>query len=109
VESRGFEVGKFRELTARVIAAEKPGFWSDWTPKQRALYDSGDWQAFSRSRGYSEHEIAEFQRWLDMIAAAKAENINPYAFVINLTTAAALANIATDTKEEIMKSSRFLP
>lgn len=40
------DVFKFRELTARVIVGEKPGFWSDWTPEQQALYTSGDWRAF---------------------------------------------------------------
>jgi RimJ/RimL family protein N-acetyltransferase/quercetin dioxygenase-like cupin family protein len=61
-----FNVKEYRELTKKVIAGEKDGFWSDWTEEQQKLYISGDWKAFSRSRGYSEEEIADVQKWLDM-------------------------------------------
>ena len=84
----------FRELTKRVIAAEKPGFWSDWTEKQQRLYASRDWKAFSRSRGYSEEEIAECDEWLRMIK----EDRNRLLLVKDLVTEAALKNISLDIK-----------
>lgn len=95
----------FRELTAQVILDEKPGFWSDWTKEQQGLYTSGDWRAFSVSRGYSEAAINKYQEWMDMVADAKAKGLNPFACIVDLTTEAAMKNIALDKKGEIMKSS----
>ena len=100
-----FDPMAFRALTSRVIAAEKPGFWSDWTEEQQALYTAGDWRAFSVSRGYSPEAIADYERWLGMISEAKAAGINPYILINDLATEAALKNIALDTKGEILKSS----
>ena len=91
----------FRELTKRVIAAEKPGFWSDWTKEQQKLYVSGDWESFSRSRGYSEKEIDECREWLRMIREDKTLLLS----VKDLIEEAALKNIKMDTKNEILKSS----
>ena len=100
-----FEVAEFRELTSRVIAAEKVGFWSDWTPEERAFYAADDWRAFSTSRGYTEAEIAEYSKWLSMCECALDDGLNPYKLIVDLTTAAALKNLALDTRGEIMKSS----
>jgi hypothetical protein len=102
-----FDVPAFRELTARVIKAEKPGFWSDWTEAERALYTSGDWRAFSTSRGYTSAEIDDYGRWLDSIAEAKNKGVNPYLFIGDLALPAAAKNMALDTKGEIMKSSHL--
>jgi quercetin dioxygenase-like cupin family protein len=100
-----FDVPKFREHTKRVIAGEKPGFWSDWTEEQQVLYTSGDWRAFSESRGYSPEAIAEYSEWMDRIAQARAAGVNALAFIHDLATAAALANIKQDKRGEILKSS----
>ena len=99
---REFDMFTFRELTKRVIAAEKPGFWSDWTKEQQGFYISGDWKAFSRSRGYSETEIVECEEWLNMIK----ENKQLLLSVKDLVDEAALKNISLDTKGEILRSSQ---
>jgi hypothetical protein len=100
-----FDVPAFRELTKRVIASEKPGFWSDWTEEEQRLYTAGDWRAFSKSRGYSDEAITEYGQWRNQIASGKARGVNPLLFINDLATEAALKNIALDTKGEIIKSS----
>ena len=102
-----FDVEVFRELTKRVIAAEKPGFWSDWTPEQQVAYASGDWKAFSRLRGYSEEEIAECSQWIEMIEEGQGQGLNPYSLIGDLTSEMALRNIAADTRGEILRSSHL--
>jgi len=102
-----FDVPAFRALTARVIAAEKPGLWSDWTPEQQALYTLGQWREFSVSRGYSEIQIADYAQWREMIKAAKDMGLDPYPFIVDLTSAAAIKNIAMDTRGEIACSSHL--
>jgi quercetin dioxygenase-like cupin family protein len=102
-----FDVPEFRELTKKVIAAEKVGFWSDWTKEQQELYTSGDWLAFSKSRGYSEEEISNYSKMRDLIAFAQSKGLNPYNFILDLTTEAAEKNILLDKNSEIMKSSHL--
>ena len=94
----------FRGLTERVIAAEKPGFWSDWTIGQQELFVKDDWEAFSRSRGYSELEISECKEWKRLIKA----NPKLLFFVRDIILAAAIKNIILDTKGENSKSSRSI-
>jgi hypothetical protein len=102
-----FDPVKFRALTQKIIAGEKPGFWSDWTTEQQELYTAGNWNAFSSSRGYSSESIAEYQQWLDMIKVALNAGINPYSYTIDLATKAALANMARAGSHEILKSSHL--
>ena len=102
-----FDALVFRDLTAKVIKAEKPGFWSDWTPEQQALYNSGNWRKFSEARGYTAFEIADFADWMRMVATAKEGGINPYECIQDLATQAAIANLATDARGEILKSSHL--
>lgn len=92
---------KFRELTKRIIAAEKEGFWSDYTEFEKKEYLSKDWERFSRARGYSESEIEEFREWVKMFKLAD----NPYDDIRDLTMVAALNNIAKDKNNEILKTS----
>jgi len=96
------DIAEFRSLTQRVMDAEKPGFWSDWTPDQQALYMSGDWKAFSRSRGYTEDQIAECDQWLKVIHEDRAMLEHVQDIVANK----ALMSLAADTKGEILMSSR---
>jgi hypothetical protein len=103
-----FEEYDFRELTRKIIAAEKPGFWSDWTEEQQNLYQSGDWRAFSLSRGYSEQEIADFTQWLDMIEKLKGRGIDPFVVIHDLTKEAAIKNIKADKRGEILRSSHMI-
>lgn len=59
----------FREwldLADKVRRAEKISCWSQWTPEQHAAYEANDLLEFSRLRGYTEAEIADFTRFLSM-------------------------------------------
>jgi len=58
---------KHIELSNKVAAKEKDSNPKDWTPEERAAYDSGDWKKFSRLRGYTEDEITEFEAYLASI------------------------------------------
>jgi len=60
-------ISLLKSQTAKIIAAEKDGFWSDWTPFQQEMYASGDWETFSRSRGYTEEEIRDFRDWISLM------------------------------------------
>jgi len=44
--------------------AEKVSSWTEWTEAQHEAYAAGDTELFSRLRGYSEKEIAEFSAYL---------------------------------------------
>ena len=95
----------FRELTAQVIHAERPGFWSDWTDEQQRMYLADDWEGFSRSRGYSEEEIAQYRGWREMAGEALREGLNPFRSIADLAEQAAERNKAQDHRGEIDKSS----
>jgi hypothetical protein len=97
----GQDLLEYRELTTQVISSEKRGFWSDWTQEQQELYASGDWEAFSRSRGYTEEQIADFKEWIEMSKIYGLEVIS------DLTSAAAVKNLKEDKNEEIALSSRI--
>ena len=57
-------VAEYERLARRVEQAEKmPG--RKMTQAEVALWQK-DWKAFSRLRGYTADEIAEYERWLDM-------------------------------------------
>ena len=99
------DIAYFRRLTKRVIAAEKQGFWSDWTPHQQKMYQTGDWKKFSRSRGYTEAEIDECQSWMDMALEAKNYGVDLLSTVKDLIDAAAAKNVSLDKNCEIEKSS----
>jgi hypothetical protein len=96
---------RFRKLTKDIVAHEKDGFWSDWTPEQRELYRSGDWEAFSRSRGYSEEEITDYRLWIDMREDGLRLGIDVYEIIRDLSMAAAIRNIKKDTNGEFLLSS----
>jgi mannose-6-phosphate isomerase-like protein (cupin superfamily) len=102
-----FDVPKFRSLTSEVIAEEKIGFWSDFSKEQQRLYLSGDWEAFSVSRGYSDESIAKYRQWRNMIANALSMGMDPYKLIVDLTTEAACKNIALDKNNEIAKTSHL--
>ena len=60
---KAFEV-EYERLAERVAAAEKTPD-RKLTPEEVAL-SIRDWKAFSKQRGYSDQEIAEYGRWLDL-------------------------------------------
>lgn len=53
-------------LTEKVMRAEKISHWSEWTQAEREAYDRGDVVEFSRLRGYSESEIADFRSLIEL-------------------------------------------
>ena len=60
-------------LEARITAAEKtPG--RRLSPEEEALW-AKDWRAFSKARGYTESEIADYGRWLDLHGGFTAETL----------------------------------
>jgi len=93
--------------TAIVIAAEKYGFWSDWTEEQQALYTSRDWRAFSKSRGYTLREIRDFEIWIDLVVEGFEKDIDSLAAVGAMAVEAAVNNKAQDLKDEMIKSSHL--
>lgn len=56
-----------KELQKKVAAAEKVSDPATWTAAERAAYDAGDMAEFSRLRGYTEEEIADFQELMRRI------------------------------------------
>lgn len=55
----------FREwliLHDKVLRAEKVSSWTEWTADQSAAYWSADLERFSKLRGYTEGEIADFKK-----------------------------------------------
>jgi hypothetical protein len=59
---------EFVELSDKTQLAEKDSILEPFTTEQEALMHATpyDWEAFSRSRGYSEEEITDFRRWLEV-------------------------------------------
>jgi hypothetical protein len=50
----------------RTRRAEKVSSWTQWSALEQAVYDSGDTASFSRLRGYTDADIADFQRYLEL-------------------------------------------
>lgn len=62
-------VMEFLECAARAEAEEKRSAPSDWTPEQRTMFGAGDVAGFSASRGYTEAETANFERFAQLALA----------------------------------------
>lgn len=54
------DVLSYLQRAHRVDAEEKQSDPDDWTDAERIAYRRGDWREFSRLRGYTEEEIANF-------------------------------------------------
>jgi hypothetical protein len=50
----------------RTARAEKVSSWTTWSPAERRAWDAGDVAGFSRLRGYTEPEIADYIAYLDL-------------------------------------------
>lgn len=59
---------RFAQLCDRTTRAEKVSDPANWTPAERAADRSEDWETFSRLRGYTEEEIADFRAYLEAAA-----------------------------------------
>lgn len=60
------EISQYIEVLDKTTRAEKVSDPDTWTREQREAYGRGDWQKFSRLRGYTEDEIHDFQKYLDL-------------------------------------------
>ncbi len=61
----------------RTVRAEKVSSWTTWTQAERRAWDAGEVAAFSRLRGYTEAEIADYLAYLelaDRLAAAHPDD-----------------------------------
>jgi hypothetical protein len=61
----------------RVTRAEKVSSWTTWTLAERQAWDAEDVVGFSRLRGYTAPEIADYLAYLDLtrrLAAAHADD-----------------------------------
>jgi hypothetical protein len=56
-------IDDFNRLQERVIGAEKVSDPADWSKAERAAYDSGNYEEFSRLRGYTKAEIDEWKQY----------------------------------------------
>ena len=45
---------------------EKVSNKEDWTDAEKAANESGDWRKFSKLRGYTDAQIAEFDQWIEV-------------------------------------------
>jgi hypothetical protein len=64
---------RFQELARTTSAAEKESDPADWTPEERSAYDAGDWEKFSRLRGYTDSEISDFREYQTLAKALIAK------------------------------------
>lgn len=55
---------RFIELADRTARAERISDPVTWSTDERDAYAAGDWRSFSRLRGYSATEIADFADYL---------------------------------------------
>lgn len=56
----------FKNLVLRTDAAEKESDPNSWSDAERLAWDKGNWQEFSRLRGYTPAEIEEFAQYLSV-------------------------------------------
>ena len=105
-ESKLAFIEMFRSLTERVFANEKPGSWSDWNDVQKALYLSKEYDAFSKSRGYTEEQIKDYKLWVEILNNGDLYGIDTFGVIRDITLKKALENLDKDACE-LALSSRF--
>lgn len=57
---------EYLQITDKVDRAEKISDPSTWTEKETELYMRGDWKGFSKERGYSQAEIDDFEKYINL-------------------------------------------
>jgi len=108
IEDARFDSKKFVALTETVFAHEKVGFWSDWNEEEQEAFESGDWERFSKARGYSAKEIEDLREWIRMKEFGSSLGFDPLVIVKDIIYGYALRNLMLDTRGEILQSS-WLP
>lgn len=74
-------VQEFLQACYRTSTQEKPSDPNDWTPEESNAWVAGNWIEFSRLRGYTEAQIADFQDYMRLamaVAARYSENDAAY-------------------------------
>lgn len=66
-------IRRFAELSDRVDRAEKDSNPANWTPEEKRAYESGNHAEFSRLRGYTESEIADFNEFVKLAGEIDAK------------------------------------
>ena len=66
-------IQRFVELSDRVDRAEKDSDPSTWSPEEKRAYESGSYEEFSRLRGYTESEIADFNEFVKLAGEIDAK------------------------------------
>lgn len=83
------DLAEYAHRAVRVYAEEKESSPDDWTPEQTELYGAGDWESFSRSRGYSDAEIDNFRRYMELalLLQARYDDVFPMSISYALSYA----------------------
>lgn len=61
------EVAELIHRDRRVKSEEKESDPDTWTPEQKKLYENGEYEKFSVSRGYTKDEIDNFNRYVELV------------------------------------------
>ena len=72
-------VHEYAALSASVTHNEKNSNPETWTQEESDAWESGDWKTFSKLRGYTENQIAEFERMLELDRQINEKYSNPEA------------------------------
>lgn len=66
-------IQRFVEMSDRVDRTEKASDPATWTPEERRAYESGNYEEFSRLRGYTASEIADFNEFVRLAGEVDAK------------------------------------
>jgi len=77
------EVSEFVQASRRASREEKHSDPSAWSAEERAAYDRGDVRAFSELRGYTESEIANYLKFVDLSNRLEAKYGSDFAPVLS--------------------------
>lgn len=84
----------------RTARAEKVSSWTTWSPAERRAWDAGDVAGFSRLRGYTEAEIADYLGYLELSRRLDAEHADDPDFTF-CTMHDVLATMRTPAFDEV--------
>lgn len=74
---------EFLQRAYRAGAEEKQSDPDDWSDEERAAHRCGDWKGFSRLRGYTEEEIANFGEFMRLAHLLEARYGDDFALCLH--------------------------
>ena len=77
------DIHEFVHRVRRVHAEEKQSDPADWTPSEKAAYGAGNWQEFSRLRGYTDEEIANYSEFIRLVNLLDARYGEDFAICLD--------------------------